>query len=112
MSLDDIHALAVRTDQAAAVDLDFVILANQAELHGIPEQATKLLQYRGIVDGCANAAVTLEEIGKDFMRVHRDVAEDVVEDVGLGRVFERLAAAQPGRGGKATSGKHLKECRR
>ena len=57
----------------------------------------------------ADLAVLLEEIGKDGMGVHGDVSEDVVEDVGLGRVFERVAAAQPGGGGKLTRGEHLEE---
>jgi hypothetical protein len=43
------------------------------------------------------------------MGVHGHVAEDVVKDVGFGGVFERVAAAQPGGGGKAARGQHLKE---
>src|SRR5579863_3901878 len=112
MSFDNVQALAVRTDESAAVDLDFVVLADQAELHGVPEEAAELFEYRFIFDGGTDAAVTLEKVGKDFVCVHGYVAEDVMEDVRLRRVFERLAAAQPGCGGKASGCKHLKESRR
>ena len=44
------------------------------------------------------------------MGVHGDVSEDVVENVGLRGVFERIAAAEVGGGGKFAGGEHLEEC--
>ena len=38
-------AFAMRTDQPAAVNLDFVSLANQAKLHRVPEQPSQLFKY-------------------------------------------------------------------
>ena len=63
-ALDDVHAFAVRADEAAAVDLDFVVLADKAELDRVPEQAAEFLQHFLIVDGRADAAVVLEEIAQ------------------------------------------------
>src|SRR5262249_30303134 len=37
MSFDHAQAFAVRADESAAVDLDFVVLADETELDGIPE---------------------------------------------------------------------------
>src|SRR5579863_5023071 len=43
------------------------------------------------------------------MRVHRNVPEDIVKNVRLGNVFERIVAAQPGSGRKLASREHLKK---
>ena len=54
----------------------------------------------GIRCGLAEA---LEETGEDRMRMERDVPEDVMEDVGLGDVIERVAGADRHRGGEAAA---------
>src|SRR5215469_10536050 len=108
-ALDYVQAFPVRADQPASVELDFVALADQPELDGVPEEPAQAFQNLLIFDGCTDTAVALEEIREDFMRVHGDVAEDVVEDVGFGGVFERFAAANPGGGRKAAGCEHLKK---
>jgi len=79
-ALDYVGALAVRGDQAAAVDLYGAVLADDAELHGEPEEAAHALEVFGVGEAGADLAVVLQEIGEDGVRVHGDVAEDVVED--------------------------------
>src|SRR6266567_7306228 len=111
-AVDDVLALAVRADDAATVDLDFSPLPDEPELNCIPEEAAQFLKNIGVGGGGADAAVTLQEVGEDFVRVHGHVAEDIVKDIGLGRVFERVAAAQPSRGGKEPIREHLKKRRR
>src|SRR5271157_1760672 len=103
-----VHALAVGTDEAAAVDLDFVILADDAELHGVPEKASEFFDCGGVIFCGADAAVVLKKAGKDLVRVHGHVAKDIVKDVGLGSVLERFSAAQPGGGREGAHRKHLK----
>ena len=49
MAVDHILALAVRADEAAAVDLDLAALANDAELDRVPEEAAELFKHRRIV---------------------------------------------------------------
>src|SRR4051812_27404507 len=109
MPFNHIQTLAVGTDESAAVDLNAVVLTNEAELDRVPEQPPEFLQEVLISDRCAHPPVMLEEVRKYTVRVHGHVAKDVVKDVGLGRVFERFPVAQPRGGGKAAGGKHLKK---
>ena len=51
----------------------------------------------------------LQEIGKDRMGVHGNVAEDVVEDIRFGNVGQRFPAPQPGGGGELPGREHGKE---
>src|ERR1700739_1597593 len=60
-ALDDVLALAVRANHAAAVNLDLASLANQAELNRIPEEPAQLLKNVGIGGSGADAAVALQE---------------------------------------------------
>ena len=105
----------MRGDQSAAVELDLAVLTDDAELDGEPEEASHALQLvlrraaGAIGKAGADLAVVLQEVGEDRMGVHGHVPEDVMEDVGLGGVFERVAAAQPGGSGKLARGEHLEE---
>ncbi len=57
----------------------------------------------------AYGAVMLQEVGKDRMGVHGNVAEDIVEDIRFGNVGERFPAPQPGGGGKLPGREHGKK---
>src|ERR1700733_9538395 len=105
----DTSALAVRGDQSAAVDLDFSVLSDEAELDGEPEETAHALQLFLIGEAGADLAVALEKASEDRVRVHGDVAEDVVEDVGLRGVLHGIARAEPGGGGKHPISEHLEE---
>jgi hypothetical protein len=52
---------------------------------------------------------SLEEIGEDRMCVQRHVPEDVVENIGLGDVVERMARPDRHRGREATPRQRLEE---
>src|SRR5215469_15666558 len=106
---DHVGAFAVRADHAAAVDLDLSVFADQPEFDGIPEKAAEPLQRVFVLDLRTEASVVLQEIGENGMRVHRHVPEDIVENIRLGRVFERIAAAKPGRSGKHARVEHLEK---
>src|SRR5271154_6523461 len=100
MAFEDVGAFAIGADEAAAVDFDAAVLADEAELDGVPEEASDALQSGFVVYRRAQLPVVRQEIGENRVGVHGNVAEDVVEDVRLRRVFEGVAAAQPGGGGK------------
>jgi len=74
---------------------------DQPELDGEPEEAGHA--QPGVFSGDLRGerAEALEEVGEDGVGVHGDVSEDIVEDVGLGGVFELVGAAEAGDGGKA-----------
>src|SRR5579862_2940496 len=57
MTAYDIHALAMRADQAASIYLDFVVMAEETELDRIPEQAPQLLQHALVINGGAHPPV-------------------------------------------------------
>src|SRR5271163_4703943 len=99
----------MRGDQPAPIKLDSARLADYAKLYGEPEQPPHPLQRVFVAKPGADLAVLLEKVSENRMSMHGHVAEDVVEDVGLGGVFERLAAAQPGGGRKTPRRQHLKK---
>src|SRR5580700_8645226 len=96
-------------DEAAAVDLDLAVLADEAEFDGEPEESAHALELFGIGEARTDLAVALKEVAEDGVGVHGDVAEDVVEDVRFGGVFHGLACAEPCGGGEHASGEHLEE---
>ena len=106
---EDAGALSVGRDKAAAVDLDLAVLADEAELDGEPEEAAHAFEFFVIGEAGAYLAVVLEEVSEDGVGVHGDMAEDVVEDIGLGCVFHGVAGAQPCGGGEHARGEHLEE---
>src|SRR5579884_854526 len=109
-SLDDVRGFAMRRDQAAAVEFDPAILPDDSELHRKPEETAHALQLVLVVDEIKTyTAVVLEEIGKDGVRMHGNVSEDVVKDVRLWRVFHGLARADVGGCGELPRCKHLKK---
>src|SRR5690349_3678204 len=99
----------MRGDQARAVDFHLIVFADQTELHGEPEKSSHAGSVFFIVGSRSHLAVVLEEIGEDRIRVERNVAKNVVEDVGLGQVIELLALPNGDRGGKFSERKALKE---
>src|SRR3569833_3481483 len=107
----DVAALAVGADQPAPVDLDLAALANQPKLNRIPEAPAQPFQHCFVFDGCTYASIVLQKIREDLVRMHRNMAEHIVEDVRFGRVFQGIATAQPGCGWEPPSGQHLEECR-
>src|ERR1700676_1496317 len=50
-----------------------------------------------------------QEICKYRVCMHRDVSEDIMENVGLGDVSQRVAASQPSRGRKHSRLEHFKK---
>jgi hypothetical protein len=108
-AVEDSSAFAVGGDEAAAVDLDLAVLADEAELDGEPEETAHALEGFGAGEAGADFAVGFEEVGKDGMGVHGDVAEDVVKDVGLRGVLHGFPGAEPGGGGEHAGGEHLEE---
>src|SRR6202042_2255897 len=74
VAFEDVGAFAVGADEAAAVDLDAAVLADEAEFDGVPEEAANSFQVafeRGFVgrasdlDGGAELAVMGKEIGEN-----------------------------------------------
>ena len=84
-------------------------MPDHAKFDRKPEQPAHLLQRVLVGQGRADGAIMLQEIGKDGMGVHGNVAEDIVEDIRLGNVGERFPAPQPGGGGKLPGRQHGKE---
>ena len=101
----------MRGDQPRAVELDLSVLADHPKFHREPEEPGHAVQVLLAGETGADLPIALQKVGKDRMRVHGHVAEDIVEDVRLRRVFERLAGAQRGGGGKAPRCDHFKESR-
>src|SRR5260370_36823764 len=66
-------AFAVRGDEAAAVDLDLAILADEAELYGKPEEAAHTLELFGVGEAGADLSITMEKVTENGMGVHGDV---------------------------------------
>src|SRR5580704_12422869 len=58
---DHVGALAVRTDDAAAVNFYSSTLPNQPEFNGVPKQAAQPFQDVRVFCLCANAAIVLKE---------------------------------------------------
>jgi hypothetical protein len=108
-SRQDPGAFSVGGDEAAAIDLDLAVLADEAELDGEPEEAAHALERHGIGEAGADLSVTFEKIGKDGVGVHGDVAEDVVEDVRFRGVLHGVARAEPSGRGEHAGGEHLEE---
>src|ERR1035438_1676749 len=112
MTFHDVATLAMGTDEAASIDLDFTAFSNQPEFHRIPEKAAEFFQNAGVLDACAHAAIVLQKIRKHGVCVHGHMAEDIVKDIGFRRVFERFPVPQPCRCWKQPRRQHLKKRRR
>src|SRR5579862_38870 len=108
-SLEHITAFALRTDHAAAVHFQPPIFSNQAKFHRVPEKPSQAFQGFLVLNPRANAAVVLQEIREHSMRVHRNMAEDIVKNIGLRSVFERVAAPRLRGGGKHARRQHLEK---
>src|SRR5713226_2106879 len=96
-------------DDAAAVNLNLSILANQPKLNRVPKQPAQPFQGVGVLYFRAHAAIVLKEVCKYRVRVHGDVPKDVMENVRLRNVSERIAAAKPGGRREHARGEHLKK---
>lgn len=88
MTVNDASAFGLGADESTAVELDAIVLADDAELDGVPEDASELFENGGVGDGGANAAIVLKKACKNRMRMHRNMTEDVVEDIRLWSVCE------------------------
>src|SRR5688500_3491619 len=77
-------------DESTAVNLDLAILADQAELHGEPEQPRHASRVFLVLRRRRDLPVMLQEISEDRVGVERNVTEHVVENVRLGKVIELL----------------------
>src|SRR3974390_984062 len=97
MAVDHVHALAVAADEPAAVHLHFGSFADQPELDRVPEQTPELLQHFRIFNRRTDATVVLQKIREHPMSMHWHMPEDIVKNVGLWRVLDRLSAAEPSR---------------
>src|SRR3546814_7674010 len=69
-------------DDARAIDAQAPRLADQPEFDRIPVEPRELLQRVEFQAAEAPFAIGDHIVGKDGVGEHRDVAEDVVEDVG------------------------------
>jgi len=99
LAMQAVISFAVAADEAAAVDLDFAVFFDKAELDGEPEETTEALDVMFVIAEHGGFAVGLQEVGEDAKGVQRDVAEDIVEYVGLGEVVHNFARAdENGRG--------------
>src|ERR1700738_3867131 len=108
-SLNNVCAFPVRANNPAAVYLNLSILANQSKFNRVPKQPAQALQNVRILYFCAHASIVLKEIRKYRVRVHRNVAENVMENVRLRNVFQRIAATQPRGCRKHARGEHFKK---
>ena len=121
---DRVLDLAERAEQSAAIDAQPVLRAHQSEFHSEPEEARQgsddasqpvhLLgfipnpghQFRGCVRTLAEAH---QRFRKRTVRVHGDVARDIVEDVGFGQIVELLRGTNGDGGGEETVAKTIEE---
>jgi len=107
--------LVVGAEEAGAVDLDVGAVAHEAEFDGEPEEPGEGAGdgFEGVekvglggdgldVCGCeaGKFAEADEDVGEGAVGVHGYVANDVVEDVGLGEVVERGGVADGDGGGE------------
>src|SRR3981081_2580223 len=110
-SLNNVCAFPVRANNSAAVHLNLSVLANQPKLNRVPKQPAQALQNVRSLFFCAHAAIVLQEVCKSRMRMHRDVAENVMKNVRLRNVFQRIAATQPRGCRKHARGDNFKNSR-
>jgi hypothetical protein len=98
----------VGRDQSAAIDLGLAILEREAKLNGEPEQPREGLSvfFIGVRGDHAEA---LQEVREDRMCVQRHVSEDIMEDVWLRNVVERVSRADRHRSREAALGERLEE---
>ena len=59
----------------------------------------------------ADRAIGLDEVREHRVRQHRQVAEEIVEQIGLDQIVELFAPAHPDRDGKAPLGQVREEIR-
>jgi len=84
----------MRRDQARSVELDFAVLADHAELHREPEEPSHAVQIFLAGEAGADLPVALQGSRRIQVCVHRHMTEDIMKDVRLRCVLERLAGAQ------------------
>ena len=75
-------------NEAASVNLDLSIFANEAKLHRKPEQPRHARGVFLVLGGGGDLSVVLEEISEDRIGVKWDVAEHIVKNVWLRQVVE------------------------
>jgi hypothetical protein len=85
-------------------------LPDYAKFDRKPEQPAHPLQGDFVGQRRTDSPVMLQKIGKDRMGMHGYVTKDIMEDIGLGNVSERLPATQPRGGRKLPGRQHGKEC--
>ena len=108
-ALQGMDALPRRGDQAGSVEFHLAVLANQAELDGEPEESGQPRHVLFVGGRQRRLPVGLEEVGEDRVGVKWHMAEDVVEDVRLGEIFDGLLRSDHDRGGKLASGEAREE---
>ena len=110
-SIEHVRTFAVGTDKPAAVDLHAALLADEAEFDRIPEDAADEFENGLVANTRAELPIVRQKIREDRVGMHGHMAEDIVKDIRLRGVFERVAPAQPCGGGKAARGQHFKKGR-
>jgi len=90
--------LAVRRDQARAVELGPSVLVDQAELDGEPEQPGEARRVVLVVGVERRLPVGLQEVGEDRVGVQRHMTEHIVDDVRLGQVVHARPRSHRDRG--------------
>src|SRR5277367_261736 len=100
----------MRRNQPAAVKLDRPLLPDHSKLNREPEESPHAFKLVLVMhQPSAYTPVLLQKIGKHRMRMHRHMPKDVMKNVRLRRVFQRLALAKPGRRWKLPRRQHLKK---
>src|SRR5690242_13571659 len=122
--LNGVRNLTVGAEQAAAVNLEIAVPPHQPELDGKPEKSGHRLEDAGdppnffffvfnprddLRSRMGAVPEAYQRIGKRPVRVHRDMARNVVEDVRLRQIIQRRPVADRDGGRKFPTAKTVKE---
>ena len=102
-------AFAITGDDARAVDAQGTGFLDQAELDRVPVKPRELVQRSEAQRTQATLAISDHIIGKHRIGEHRDMAEHVMEDVGLLQIIELFGPADEIACRKATVGKMIEK---
>ena len=106
-----VDGLAARGQDAGAVGAQAPRRAHQPELHRVPIQPREHLQRGGRPRVRADGAIGLDEIREHRVREHRQMPEEIVEQVGLDQIVELIAPAHPDRDRETPLGQVREEIR-
>src|SRR3954470_8083188 len=96
-AFDAVRSLAFRRKNSRAVRTQSLRRLNQPELDHVPIESSEHLQCIGSDSFGSRLTIRLHEAGKRAIRQHRQMPEEVVEDVGLYEIVELFRFANPDR---------------